>query len=179
MMAVWGHPFPSNFLPFPFNFHFHSTSISISDLCACVYATPRVLDVSRREGRLFTPLALCILKAQEVQKRACIDFRMLSNTVASPCQTLCAQLAHARVCTHKLMSSIDSSLASPSPSVSGSLVHWFSRANDKISPKRPEHIYLRSASYSSRPSPSGAPGELAFALYIARDRCTCACAETT
>ena len=28
MMAVQGHPFPSNFLPFPFNFHFHSTSIS-------------------------------------------------------------------------------------------------------------------------------------------------------
>ena len=24
MMAVWGHPFPSNFLPFPSNFHFHS-----------------------------------------------------------------------------------------------------------------------------------------------------------
>ena len=32
-------------LPFPFHFLF---SITISDLCACVYATPRVLDVSRR-----------------------------------------------------------------------------------------------------------------------------------
>ena len=49
MMAVWGHTFPSNFLPFPFNFHFHSTAISISDLCACVYATPRV----RRGSRIY------------------------------------------------------------------------------------------------------------------------------
>ena len=32
MMAVWGHPFPSN-LPFPFHCHFHTAS----DLCARSY----------------------------------------------------------------------------------------------------------------------------------------------
>ena len=44
-MAVWGHPFPSNFLPFPFHFHFH-TALYASELCACIYATTRVLHVS-------------------------------------------------------------------------------------------------------------------------------------
>ena len=38
-------------------------------------------------------LALCILKAQEVTTKACIDSRMLSTTVASPCQTLSELLA--------------------------------------------------------------------------------------
>ena len=38
----------------------------------------------------FRQALLCILKAQ---RRVCIDSRMLSTTVASPCQTLCELLA--------------------------------------------------------------------------------------
>ena len=50
MMAHWGHPFPSNFLPFPIHFHFHSGHV-ISAHAACTHTQSSITCRPRKRGR--------------------------------------------------------------------------------------------------------------------------------